>query len=144
MLTSEVLEHWSQWAFHRGSEAYWAIKARDDLFDEVLEVLDVDYSELLIAIGLNASYRMENELRARLNMPWCTIEVFLASAAPAFLTPQMFLRAMQAGIVFSMAPQNAGIVLPGLNGGQNGGGLGRDHRVGSGAQRVYPLRRQPK
>jgi hypothetical protein len=117
---------------------------RDTLLDADTVWDDVDFSQLLIAIGLYASYRMENELRARLSMPWCTIETFLQSAAPAFLTPEMFLRAMQAGIVFSMPPQDAGIILPGLNGGQDRGSLGRDHRVGSGAQRIYPLRRQPK
>lgn len=101
-------------------------------------------NELLTAIGLIGAYRMECELRVRLGMPWCNEETFLNCAAPVFLCPSEMLRAMQAGVTFSQPPANVQFISPGRNWGKGGGGLGGDHRVGGGAQRVYPFRSKPQ
>ena len=100
--------------------------------------------ELLTAIGLTGSFNAEIELRVRLGLPIIEPLIFLKSACPCWLTPEQFMHAMQAGVVFSQPPPEVLATLVRSDGRQNGGGLGRDHRVGGGAQRIYPLRGQPK
>ena len=100
--------------------------------------------ELLTAIGLSAAYTAEVAMRLRLALPVCERDIFLRSASPLFLCPEQFMRALQLGIQFSAPPPQVKLGLVGNDGSQNGGGLGRDHRVGGGAQRVYPFRGNPK
>jgi len=100
--------------------------------------------ELLTAIGLSASYDAELALRVRLALPICNRDIFLRSASPLFLCPEQFMRALQAGIQFTAPPPQVKLGVVGGDGSQNGGGLGADHRVGGGAQRVYPFRGNPK
>ena len=100
--------------------------------------------ELLTAIGLTGSFYAEISLRVRLGLPIIEPAIFLKSACPAFLLPEQFMRALQCGIQFSAPPPDVKLALAGRDGRQDGGGLGRDHRVGGGAQRIYPLRRNPQ
>lgn len=100
--------------------------------------------ELLTAIGLAGSFTAEIELRVRNGLPLVAPEIFLRSAAPCFLTPEQFMRALQAGVRFSPPPPNVKLGIVDGNGSEYRGGLGRDHRVGGGAQRIYPLRRNPQ
>jgi len=101
-------------------------------------------TELLTAIGLSASFSAELALRVRLALPIVERNIFLRSASPLFLCPEQFLRALQAGVQFAQPPPNVKLGIVGADGGENGGGLGRDHGVGGGAQRVYPFRRYPQ
>jgi hypothetical protein len=100
--------------------------------------------EFLDAIGLSAAYQAEINLRVRVGLPIIERAIFLRSASPLFLTPDQFMRALQCGIQFSQKPPNVQLTMVDGDGGKNGGGLGRDHRVGGGAQRIYPLRRNPQ
>jgi hypothetical protein len=100
--------------------------------------------ELLTAIGLTASFTAELNLRVRLGMPLVERAYFLRCACPLFLVPEQFVRALQSGIQFSQPPPNLKLGTIDGDGRQDGGGLGRDHRVGGGAQRIYPLRRNPQ
>lgn len=100
--------------------------------------------ELLTAIGLTASFTAEVALRVRLGIPIIEPAIFLKSACPCWLMPEEFMRAMQAGVKFSQPPPEVLGTLVDSHGRQNGGGLGRDHRVGGGAQRIYPFRRNPQ
>ena len=104
----------------------------------------MEIRELLTAIGLSASFAAELTLRVRLALPIIERDIFLRSASPLFLAPLEFMRALQAGIQFSQPPPGVKLGVVGGDGGQDGGGLGRDHRVGGGAQRIYPLRRNPQ
>lgn len=100
--------------------------------------------EFLTAVGLTASFTAEVELRVRHGLPLVEPFVFLRSAAPCFLTPEQFMRALQGGVQFSAPPPNVKLGIVDGDGSKHGGGLGRDHRVGGGAQRIYPLRRNPQ
>jgi hypothetical protein len=100
--------------------------------------------ELLTAIGLTASFTAEINLRVRLGMPIIEREFFLRSACLLFLTPEQFMRALQCGIQFSQAPPNVKLATVDGDGRESGGGFGRDHGVGGGAQRIYPFRRYPQ
>ena len=100
--------------------------------------------ELLTAIGLAASYNAEIELRVRVGLPIIEPGIFLFSAAPCFLMPEQFMRALQAGVQFSQPPPDVKLGLVNIDRRKNSGGLGGDHRVGGGAQRVYPFRRNPQ
>ena len=100
--------------------------------------------ELLTAIGLRAAYQAEVSARISLGLPIPAIDTFLNSASPLFLRPPEFMRALQLGVQFCAPPPGVKLGLVGNDGSQNGGGLGRDQRVGLGAQRVYPLRRNPQ
>lgn len=100
--------------------------------------------DLLTAIGLTASYQAEVATRLKLGLVLPSVDTFLNSAAPLFLKPPDFLRALQLGVQFCAPPPGVKLGLVGEDRGQNGGGLGRDHRVGLGAQRVYPFRGNPK
>ena len=100
--------------------------------------------ELLTAIGLSAAFTAENALRVRLAIPICERDMFLRSASPLFLVPQQFMRALQAGVQFAPPPPGVKLGVIEGDGSQNGGGFGRDHRIGGGAQRIYPFRRNPQ
>jgi len=100
--------------------------------------------ELLTAIGLSAAFTAENALRVRLAIPICERDMFLRSASPLFLVPQQFMRALQAGVQFAPPPPGVKLGVIDGDGSQNGGGFGRDHRIGGGAQRIYPFRRNPQ
>lgn len=100
--------------------------------------------ELLTAIGLAASFTAETELRVRNGLPLVEPEFFLRSAAPVFLAPAEFMRALQSGVKFSAPPPNVKLGIVDGNGSEYRGTLGRDHRVGGGAQRIYPFRRNPQ
>jgi hypothetical protein len=100
--------------------------------------------ELLTAIGLSAAFTGEIAMRVRLGLPLVERAFFLRSASPLFLTPAEFMRALQAGIQFSQPPPGVKLGVVGGDGNQSSGGLGRDQSVGGGAQRVYPLRRNPQ
>jgi hypothetical protein len=100
--------------------------------------------ELLTAIGLSAAYRAEVDTRIRLGLAFPERDFFLRSASPLFLSPAEFMRALQAGIQFSQPPPGVKLGVVGGDGNQSSGGLGREHGVGGGAQRVYPLRRNPQ
>ena len=99
---------------------------------------------LLTAIGLAAAYQAEVASRIRLGLVIPDVPTFLNSASPLFLKPVDFLRAMQRGVQFCPPPPGVKLGLVGHDGGEHGGTLGRDHRVGGGAQRIYPLRRNPQ
>lgn len=100
--------------------------------------------ELLTAIGLTAAYQAEVASRLQLGLPLPAVETFLNSASPLFLKPPQFLRALQLGVEFCAPPPGVKLGLVDNDRGERGGGLGRDHRVGLGAQRIYPLRRNPQ
>ena len=100
--------------------------------------------ELLTAIGLTGSFTAEIALRVRHGLPLVEPAIFLCSAAPVFLMPEQFMRALQAGVQFSVPPPNVKLGIVDGDGSKHGGGLGRDQRVGLGAQRVYPFRRNPQ
>jgi hypothetical protein len=100
--------------------------------------------DLLTAIGLTASFTAELNLRVRVGLPIVERDFFLRSAWPAFLSPEQFMRALQAGIQFSQPPPNVRLGTIDGDGRESSGGFGRDHRVGGGAQRIYPLRRNPQ
>lgn len=100
--------------------------------------------ELLTAIGLTAAYQQEVSMRLQMGEGIPSIEMFLNYASPMFLRPLEILRALQAGISFSPMPSNVRLALVQDDGNQLRGGPGRDHRVGGGAQRVYPFRRNPQ
>lgn len=100
--------------------------------------------ELLTAIGLAAAYQAEVASRIRLGLVIPDVPTFLNSASPLFLRPPQFLRALQLGVEFCAPPPGVKLGLVGNDRSQDGGGLGRDHRVGGGAQRVYPFRRNPQ
>ena len=97
--------------------------------------------ELLTAIGLAACYSAEVTIRLRSGQPQIAPETFLKSASPLFMLPPDFLRALQCEIKFTQPPPGVKLAIVDNNGSQDGGGLGRDHRVGGGPQRVYPFRR---
>src|SRR5215472_12110368 len=101
------------------------------------------FTELLTAIGLSAAYTAEVTTRLRLGLLVPSVDTFLNSASPLFLRPPQFLRALQLGIEFCAPPPGVKLGVVGGDGSQNGGGLGADHRVGGGAQRVYPFRGNP-
>lgn len=100
--------------------------------------------ELLTAIGLTGSFYAEISLRVRLGLPIIEPAIFLKSACPAFLLPEQFMRALQAGVQFSAPPPEVKLALAGRDGSENRGALRSDHRVGGGAQRIYPFRRNPQ
>lgn len=100
--------------------------------------------ELLTAIGLTAAYTAEVTTRLKLGLVLPSVETFLLSASPMFLKPPEFLRALQLGVQFCPPPPGVKLGLVGEDRSEGGGGLGRDHRVGLGAQRVYPFRRNLK
>jgi len=100
--------------------------------------------ELLTAIGLSGAFTAEVAMRVRAGLPIVDRLFFLRSAAPLFLRPEEFMRALQCGIQFSQPPPNVKLGIVGDDGGQHGGSLGGDHRVGGGAQRIYPFRRNPQ
>jgi hypothetical protein len=104
----------------------------------------MDLSNLLIAIGLAAAYTAEVSTRLKLGLVLPSVDTFLSSASPLFLRPVDFLRALQLGIKFTQPPPGVKLGLVGNDGGQDGGALGRDHRVGGGAQGIYPFRRNPQ
>lgn len=104
----------------------------------------MDLSNLLIAIGLAAAYTAEVASRLRLGLVIPDATTFLNSASPLFLKPADFLCALQLGIKFCPPPPGVKLGLVEFDGHQGGGGLGGDHRLGSGAQRVYPFRRNPQ
>lgn len=100
--------------------------------------------ELLTAIGLAGAYASECEFRLRLGLPLPSTEMFLNSACTAFLKPPQLMRAMQLGVQFCPPPPDVKLGLVGENRGQGDVLLGREQRVGLGAQRVYPFRRNPQ
>lgn len=104
----------------------------------------MNLSELLTAIGLTAAYTVEVSTRLQLGLPIPSVDLFLNSASPMFLRPPEFLRALQLGVQFCQPPPGVKLGLLDYDRGQHGGGLGRDHRVGGGAQRIYPFRRNPQ
>lgn len=100
--------------------------------------------ELLTAIGLTALYEAELQMRLRLGAGIVPREGLISSRLPILVSPEDFLRLLRMGVEFSLPPPEAVLPLAGLDRSQHGGGLGRDHRVGGGAQRIYPLRRNPQ
>lgn len=96
--------------------------------------------ELLTAIGLEGCYNKELELRMRVGMQLVTRDYFNNSACPMWLRVEQLLRALQLGVQFEQPPPGTVISSAGDKGYQLRSGPGGDHRVGLGAQRVYPLR----
>ena len=104
----------------------------------------MELNNLLTAIGLAAAYQAEVASRIRLGLVIPDVPTFLNSASPLFLKPIDFLRAMQRGVQFCPPPPGVHLGLVGHDGRESGGGLRSDHRVGGGAQRIYPFRRNPQ